>query len=230
MSGRLAGDRVEARLELRGAAADLAVAATWYARFVHDSLSTLHTLEDVMRVHFLGLLAAASIGPPSTPSPTPVPSPTATAAASPRDLAGYARTTILDRDGLDPSGPVVLTDERVAECAARGLLTEGALSPGPTPVASSPDSAERARWRQRYRRQRGVIDALQGMQERIVERIRALEREKPDARNFARIDGERAELERLEARIRDEERKLAAIVRAARQRGAQPGWFRGVAD
>ena len=172
-----------------------------------------------MAVSFLFFCFAASFGSTADP-PKPIP--------EPGSLAAYARKVTLDRSVLgDENGRVVLTNDSVKGLATSGSITLGALAPARrTKTGGVATSAERARWHAAHRKQRQVIAALERRRARLEIEIDQIENQSLTAKRLARLELLKPELRQLDRDISAERAVLARIVRDARQRGAEPGWFR----
>lgn len=174
----------------------------------------------VSAVSTVAFLRAVSASPADIPKPTP----------RPGTLGAYAENVTLDRSTLsDETGRVVLTNDNVVVLAEGGsiifgaVVTNGRGKPKPTSVA---DSAERARWRAAHRKQRKVIADLERRRSLIEIEIEHIGNLRLTVRTMARLQRVEAKLRDLDRQIEDERRELARIVREARRRGAEPGWFR----
>lgn len=148
----------------------------------------------------------------------------------PGSLGAYAETVSLNRFALgDGTGRVILTNENVAGLAADGSITLGTVTPAMSKElgsAGTVDSSERARWQATHRRQRQVIANLERRRLQLVTEIDQIEDLGLTAKTMARLDRAEAKLRLLDEEIAGERAALARIVRDARQRGAEPGWFR----
>ncbi len=163
-------------------------------------------------------LAATTSIAAENPTPTPTP--------RPGTLAAYAGGITLDRSkpGGD-AGRVMITNENLAELAARGAVTLGAVSTRGTPP-KPPGAAERTHWRTAYRRQRQVITGLERRRAIIEVEIDHIEDGGLTARSLARLDHAKGKARVLDEQIKRERGELVRIVREARRHGAEPGWFR----
>jgi hypothetical protein len=162
----------------------------------------------------------ASISAADPPRPTP----------RPGSLAAYAEKITLDRSALgDGTGRLILTNDSVAGLAAGGAITLGTVSPSgvkkPTSAGTANDS-ERARWRAAHTKQRRVIAVLERQRTKVEIEIDQLENLGLTAKVMARLDRAESKLRHLDEEIAREREVLARIVRDARRRGAEPGWFR----
>jgi hypothetical protein len=166
-------------------------------------------------VVFLSTAAGEGADPPR---PTP----------RPGSLAAYAEAITLDRSALaDANGRVILTNDSVKGLAADGSITLGALAlAAKSKTDSVATNAERARWQAAYRKQRQVIAALERRRTRLEIEIDQIENQGLTARTMARVERLKPELRQLDRDIATERAVLARIVRDARRRGAEPGWFR----
>lgn len=198
-------------------------------------------------------VTGSTIAADSTPTPTP----TATPAVSPTpqaktvaDAARQARAAAAE--GATPTRtPIVISNENLAELAAKGSLTEvttipdgssrrpaggaqGTARGGATSAATTGEESKKAYWRGRYTMQKRVIDALKG-------EIEALDTEIPGLWNQfyawddpayrdgvikVQLDEKLARRDQLAKQLPEEEAKLPEILNDARRDGALPGWFR----
>lgn len=145
-------------------------------------------------------------------------------------LGAYARTITLNRAPLAAAdGRVVLTNERVSSTAEGGTINLGAVEiPGAksSPSPGVADRAEQARWRAAYRKQRQQIAGLERRLAGIEIEIDHINRQRLTAKTMARLQSAEAMKHQLEKDITAERAELSRIVRDARLRGAEPGWFR----
>lgn len=146
----------------------------------------------------------------------------------PGTLAAYAQRIALDRSDLaDGEGRVILTNDGVAELAAVGSITLGSVKQADRkPANSVVDSTERSQWQAAHRRQRDVIAGLERRRARLQLEIDQIENLSLTAKTMARLEQSQAKLRLLDREIAAERAELARIVRDARRRGAEPGWFR----
>lgn len=195
-------------------------------------------------------------GPAASADPTPTPTPTATPTPTvpPQTVAEAARQARAGAgQGATPTRtPIVISNENLAELAAKGTLTEvtgtssdaSARRPVSAPGADAgPDAdgaavteeeTKRAYWRSRYKGQKDLIESIKG-------EIEALDTEIPGLWNQfyawddpayrdgvikVRLDEALARREELARQLPEEEAKLPDILNEARRDGALPGWFR----
>lgn len=146
----------------------------------------------------------------------------------PGTLAAYAQRITLDRlDLADGNGRVILTNDSVAGLAADGSITLGIVKQAdPKKTKSVADNAERSRWQAAHGKQREVIAGLERRRSRLKLEIDQIKNLSLTAKTMARLDQSLAKLRLLDREIAAERAKLARIVRDARRRGAEPGWFR----
>ena len=146
----------------------------------------------------------------------------------PGSLAAYAEKVTLDRSTLvDGNGRVILTNDSVASLAVDGSITLGTVKQaGHEKTKSVADNAERSRWQAAYGRQREVIVGLERRRSRLELEIDQIEDLGLTAKTMARLEQSEAKLRLLDDEIAAERAELARIVRDARRRGAEPGWFR----
>jgi hypothetical protein len=168
------------------------------------------------------LLVASTATNAADPKPKPTP--------KPGTLGAYAKKITLDRSTLgEENGRVILTNDNIVILGAGGSIidgvvaTDGRRKPKPAGVA---DNAERARWRAAYRKQRNEISSLEGRRSQLVIEIDLLENQSLTIKTMARLQRLETKLEQLDRDIASERTELARIVRDARKRGAEPGWFR----
>ena len=166
--------------------------------------------------------AAATAQTKAVPTSTPTP--------RPGTLAAYASRISLDPRVADPvTGRVVITTEDLAELASDGAVTFGEYAagrqPSVKPVAGN-EADERGAWRARYLNQREVVTEIEARRSAVEADIEAINRERVTPRSLARLDRAQTKLRLIEQEIRRARAELARIVREARRRGAQPGWFR----
>ena len=152
------------------------------------------------------------------PSPTP----------RPGSLAAYAEKVTLDRSALDVcEGRVILTNEGVTVLAADGSITLGTVKQADRKKAKSvANSSERSRWQAAHGKQREVIADLERRRSRLILEIDQINDLSLTAKTMARLEQSEAKLHLLDGEIAAERAELARIVRNARRRGAEPGWFR----
>jgi len=167
------------------------------------------------------LVASTSINA-ADPKPKPTP--------KPGTLGAYAKNITLDRSNVEEkNGRVVLTNENVVILGAGGSIIDGVVAtngrrkPKSSGVA---DNAERARWRAAHHKQRNVISSLERRRSQLEIEIDHIEDQRLTAKTMARLQGAESKLRHLEGDIAREQQELARIIRDARKRGAEPGWFR----
>ena len=146
----------------------------------------------------------------------------------PGSLAAYAEKVTLDRSTLGNfDGHVILTNDCVADLAASGSITLGTVKQADRKKAESvANNAERSRWQAAHHKQRQVIAALERRRSQLELEIDQIEDLSLTARTMARLEQSEAKLQLLDREIATERAELARIVRDARRRGAEPGWFR----
>lgn len=172
--------------------------------------------------------------PPATPTPLVPGTSDATR------LSDFASRTALDRSTVAPPGePLIITSELVRQLASDGLLTVGfprnrlwspAARPSPRARTPNPQRIEEE-WRAKVLRQKDQVARIQGdilLLDAQIEAIKASAAHGRDgsARRQAKVLealGRRAVLTR---QLERERARLGALIRHAREQGAQPGWFR----
>jgi len=186
--------------------------------------------------------------------PTPTPDATPKAEGSKKALSDVAKTKPLK--GGEEGKSIVITNENLADYAARGSLTTATgksetsksgrrplTNPGTTTgMVEAPSSAvahtdERRRyWVGQYERQLQLIASIKNQIEVLDNQIPGLWRDfyawdDPSYRDGVikpKLDDALKRRERLEADLAVEEPRLAEIKTGARQDGGEPGWFRGI--
>jgi hypothetical protein len=193
----------------------------------------------------LGLAGLSGAEDP-TPTPAPTRTPTPTPTSPPQTVAEAARRARAAAEvaSTPTRTPIVISNENLAELAARGHLTEVTSTSQNTPPdagntageSSREDQAEskKAYWRGRYKAQKDVVEAIKA-------EIADLDTEIPGLWNQfyawddpayrdgvikVRLDEALARREELAKQLPEEEAKLPEILGEARRDGALPGWFR----
>jgi len=179
-----------------------------------------HSSSLVSAVLIVVSITAAPGSAAEPPRPTP----------RPGSLAAYAAKITLDRSALgDDSGRVTLTNDNVVGLGEGATITLGTVAPAgrkkskPSGVA---DNAERARWQAAHHKQRQVIVGLERRRSQLETEIDQIEDLGLTVRTMARLERAESKLRHLDEEIARERSALARIVRDARRRGAEPGWFR----
>jgi hypothetical protein len=146
----------------------------------------------------------------------------------PGTLAAYAQRISLDRSNLaDGDGRVILTNDSVAGLAAGGSITLGTVKKAKRNKPNrAADNAERSRWQAAHSKQREVIADLERRRARLELEIDQINSLSLTAKTMVRLEKSEAKLHLLNRDIAAERAELARIVRNARRRGAEPGWFR----
>jgi hypothetical protein len=170
------------------------------------------------------LIIVSFTAAPGSAADTPKPTP------RPGTLGAYALKVTLDRSALsDRAGRVILTNDNVVGLGEGATITLGAVAPA-GPKKSKPsggaDNAERSRWQAAHRSQRQVIFALERRRSQLETEIDQIEDLGLTVRTMARLERAESKLRHLDEEIARERSALARIVRDARRRGAEPGWFR----
>jgi len=154
------------------------------------------------------------------PKPTP----------RPGTLGAYAKTLTLNRSVLgNRDGRVILTNDNITALAPDGSITLGTVTlagPKNSTTSGGADDAERSRWQAAHHRQRQVITGLERRRSQLETEIDQIEDLGLTAKTMARLDRTKSKLRHLDNEIAAERSELARIVRDARRRGAEPGWFR----
>lgn len=163
-------------------------------------------------------LAATTGSTADPPSPTP----------RRGSLAAYAGKVTLNRSALENSdGRLILTNDSVASLAVDGSITLGTVKEADRKKATpGVRDAERSRWQAAHRQQRHVIAGLERRRSRLEFEIDQIEDLDLSTKTMARLEQSEAKLRLLNGEISAERAELARIVRDARRRGAEPGWFR----
>jgi hypothetical protein len=146
----------------------------------------------------------------------------------PGSLAAYAEKVTLDRSTLsDHDGRLILTNESVAALATGGAITLGIVKQANLKkTKKTVDNAERSRWQNAHHNQKEVIVALERRRVGLEVEIDRVENLSLTAKTMASLDLLETKLLQLDRDIAAERAELARIVRDARRRGAEPGWFR----
>ena len=154
------------------------------------------------------------------PKPTP----------RPGTLGAYAKNLTLDRSVLgNGDGRVILTNDNVTALAPDGSMTLGTVTqagPIDSKTSGRADNSERSRWQAAHHRQRQVITGLERRRSQLETEIDQIQDLGLTAKTMARLDRAKSKLHHLDKEIAAERSELARIVRDARRRGAEPGWFR----
>jgi septal ring factor EnvC (AmiA/AmiB activator) len=124
-----------------------------------------------------------------------------------------------------------LGDRGMLTTCAPGRQASGESAIGAAPISGRPDAKRRSYWRKRVDKQRDRIADVEEELALLDAKIDALEdRAFQSSRNAAKLwaqaDEQRERRRVVEDRLKRERSKLSAIIREARQEGAQPGWFR----
>ena len=179
-----------------------------------------HSSRLVSAVLTIVSITAASGSAADPPRPTP----------RPGTLGAYAKKVSLNRSALgDTTGRVVLTNDSVIGLAADGSITLGTVASAgrkKSKASGVADNAERSRWQAAHHKQRQVIVALERRRSQLETEIDQIEDLSLTAKTMARLERAESKLRHLDEEIAAERAALARIVRDARRRGAEPGWFR----
>jgi hypothetical protein len=186
--------------------------------------------------------------------PTPTPGPTPKAEENQKALSEVAKTKPLK--GAENGKSIVITNENLADYAAKGSLTtvtgkgESAKSgrrpltdpsntvgmvEAPSGAVSHTDERRRY-WVGQYERQLQLIASIKNQIQDLDRQIPGLWRDfyswdDPSYRDGVikpKLDQALKLRERLEADLSREEPRLQEIKSNARQDGGEPGWFRGI--
>jgi hypothetical protein len=165
-------------------------------------------------------VATASTLAAATPLPTPTPKQSA--------LSAYAGRISLKRpQASGDTETIVISSETVAELSRSGRVIDGGVVVyRPAKPAAEITGTERSRWQARVRKQRAAISELERRRARIEKEIDLVNKGRLTPRALARIERAEVDLDFVDQEIRSEYLELARIIREARQRGAEPGWFR----
>jgi len=198
------------------------------------------------------LILGSALG--SADQPTPTPGATPKPEGGKKELSDVAKTKPLK--GAEDGKSIVITNENLADYAARGSLTTATAkdesqksgrrpltNPGTTvgmveaPSSTVSHTEERRRyWVGQYERQLQLIASIKDQIEVLDAQIPGLWRDfyawdDPSYRDGVikpKLDESLKRRDRLEAELSEEEPRLAEIKTSARQDGAEPGWFRGI--
>ena len=155
-------------------------------------------------------------------------------------------------EGASPTRtPIVITNDNLAELAAKGMLTEVTVTSdqarrrpadrsdmggagGGERARATEEESKKAHWRGRYKAQKAVIDAIKSEIESLDTEIPGLWNkfyswDDPAYRDGVikvQLDEKLARREELAKQLPEEEAKLPEILNEARRDGALPGWFR----
>jgi hypothetical protein len=168
----------------------------------------------------ISFLTPAPVFAAEPPKPTP----------RPGSLGAYAQKITLDRSALgDPTGRVILTNDNVVGIGEGATITLGSVVMPEGGSSKAPDrgnSAERSRWRAAHKKQRRVIADLERQRSLLEIDIDNIEDQRLTPKILIRLDRAESKLRHIDREIVRERGELARIVRDARRRGAEPGWFR----
>jgi septal ring factor EnvC (AmiA/AmiB activator) len=124
---------------------------------------------------------------------------------------------------------VILTNDNVVGLGEGATITLGAVAPAgrkKSKPSGGADNAERSRWQAAHHKQRQVIAALERRRSQLETEIDQIEDLGLTTKTMARLERAESKLRHLDEEIARERSALARIVRDARRRGAEPGWFR----
>ena len=197
----------------------------------------------------LGLTGpAAASDPTPTPPPTATPTPAPTPTSQPRTVAEASRQArAVPAEGATPTRtPIVISNENLAELAAKGSLTEVTLisddsgrrpvsgaetgsAGGGTGGATTEEDTKKAYWRGRYAEQKEMIEAIKREIETLDQEIPGLWNQfyawdDPAYRDGVikvQLDQKLARRDDLAKQLPEEEAKLPEILNDARQ-GRRP--------
>jgi len=170
------------------------------------------------------LIVVSFTAAPGSAADPPKPTP------RPGTLGAYASKVTLDRSALsDRTGRVILTNDNVVGLGEGATITLGSVVTAgrkKSKPAGGADNAERSRWQAAHHKQRQVIVGLERRRSQFETEIDQIEDLGLTARTMARLERAESKLRHLDEEIARERSALARIVRDARRRGAEPGWFR----
>jgi len=178
----------------------------------------------------------------------PTPTPTQPPAGGEKSLSDIAKSKQLK--GGEKGEPIVITNENLPDYASQRELTTATQDQKPalrpvhgagTAVRSSNHGAEAERmryWQARYQRQIELVASLKQQIAAFDYQIPGLWRDfyswdDPMYRDGVikpKIDQAIKDRDALEVKLQKEEPRLKEIKEAARQDGAEPGWFRGIKE
>ena len=194
-----------------------------------------------------GMISAVGALPSiaKTPTPTPTPGPR----GGEKSLTDIAKN--IELKGGEKGKPIVISNENLPDYASQRELTAAskkekqAVRPihGPgartavTPSSTGRSEERKRYWQGKYKQQLELIAALKRQIDILDYQIPGLWRDfyawdDPSYRDGVikpKLDSALAKRDALEARVRQEEPRLQEIKTLARQDGAEPGWFRGIA-
>jgi hypothetical protein len=178
------------------------------------------------------------------PTPTATPKPTPTGKQS---LNEVAKDKELKKDAAGGAGgPIVITDENLADYASKGSVTEihsttrktaeGPHAAGVVMVDPAQQQANQRKyyWQQLYAQQMSKIASIKRQIQQLDRDIPGLwndfyARDDPAYRDGVikpRLDESLKRREELESQLAREEPKLNEIKEGARREGIEPGWLR----
>jgi hypothetical protein len=203
-------------------------------------LSAARHVALVSAIVLVGTLAFAE----ADPTPTPKPKPTPTGKQS---LNEVAKDKELKKDAAGGSGgPIVITDENLADYASEGSVTEihsttrktaeGPHAAGVVMVDPKTQQVQQRKyyWQQLYAQQMSKIASIKRQIQQLDRDIPGLwndfyARDDPAYRDGVikpRLDESLKRREELEEQLAREEPKLGRIKDDARKEGVEPGWLR----
>lgn len=201
------------------------------------------------------LIIASSAMTVVADEPEPTPKPTAT--PSPKggsDLSSVAGDIKLNKDVAGTGGSIVISNENLPELAGKGHVTEvtkpgsqdgrrslsSVQGGGSSAQNQAPEYAELAErkvyWQTEYKQQIELITGIYTQIEVLDQQIPGLWRDfyswdDPAYRDGVikpKLDEALARRQELEVDLQAGQTRLEEIKQAARQDGAEPGWFRGL--
>ena len=186
------------------------------------------------------ILLASAVRVATAAEPENTPTPSAREAFGERRLGELESRVRLDRSIVEEiDGVVVIDNESVRSVGERGSLTYGRLaaralgaSSGRKRVAKPEDEPKRrAVWRKAVDEAREAIAVTEHELSLLDARIESLEDAAFDAgpgavRLWAKYEEARKRRRIIEQGLKREQAELDAIIRRAREDGAEPGWFR----
>jgi len=201
----------------------------------------------ISAVLVLGTAAGGRAADSPTPSPTKTPRPAGGTA-----LNEMAKDTELK--GTEKGQPIVITNENLADYAGKGSVTASSesdtakrrpvrdpnkIDPVPPIIPGQGNIDERRRyWQNQYKTQMDLVASIRHQIDLLDGEIPGLWRDfyawdDPMYRDGVikpKLDAAVARRASLEQQLVAAEKKLSELKNNARKDGAEPGWFRGIAE